>query len=845
MAKKKVTQKFLIHQIGYPLLCSIVSFSVSMSVYSEETTLQEADFDAVFLMGDAKKIDVSRFKYNNPVLPGEYNVDVYVNNNWFGKRKFIFKTIQNQNNATTCFDLTTLLNFGVKKDALNQSIESIQTDDRCKSIDQWVSNAFYEFDSSSLRLDISIPQIAMQKNAQGYVDPSIWDQGINAGFLSYSASAYRTQNNVSPDTSNAFMSIAAGWNLAGWQLRHFGQWQWTNTQSADQKQSKYNTTSTYIQKAFPNYRGVLTFGDSHTNGEVFDSIGYRGVDFSSDDRMLPNSMQGYAPQIRGNAKTTAKVEIRQQGQLIYQTTVSPGPFEINDLYPTGFGGAIDVTVIESDGQIQKFAVPYASVVQMLRPHMNRYSLTFGQFRDKAVNLSPMIFQGKYQHGLNNYVTGYMGLQATTDYFAATIGSAFSTPIGAISIDATQAQTQVNHERQSGQSFKISYSKLITPTRTNLTLAAYRYSTENFYNLRDAILIKDLTRQNISASSVGKQRGEFQMTLNQSLPGVWGNVYVIASWQDYWNRNETAQQYQIGYSNQLKSITYGISAMQRQLQSTVQQSSQRDTEYLFTLSFPLSSKKYSANVNASIADANQTLGVSGIANDRLQYGAAVTRQDNNNTSWNLNGAYKTNYATFGMSYNQSNAIKQTMLNIRGSIIGHSKGVLFGADQGQTMAIVYAPDAAGAKVNNATGLHINHAGYALVPYLTPYRLNDVVLDPQDMSSHVELEETSQRIAPYAGAISKINFGTKSGYAIYIESKRIDQSTLPFAAEVYNANNEIVGMVAQGSLVYVRSKDAAGDLTVKWGSELSEQCHIQYNIQDQVQQEANMIMTEAICK
>ena len=63
--------------------------------------------------------------------------------------------------------------------------------------------------------------------------------------------------------------------------------------------------------------------------------GYRGIDFSSDDRMLPN-MLGYAPRIR--VKTNAKVEVRQQGQLIYQTTVAPGNFEINDLYPTGLVG---------------------------------------------------------------------------------------------------------------------------------------------------------------------------------------------------------------------------------------------------------------------------------------------------------------------------------------------------------------------------------------------------------------------------------------------------------------------------------------------------------------------------
>lgn len=58
-----------------------------------------------------------------------------------------------------------------------------------------------------------------------------------------------------------------------------------------------------------------------SSGDIFDSVGYRGVDFSSDERILPSSMLGYAPQIRGMAKTNAKIEIWQKDQLIYQSSV--------------------------------------------------------------------------------------------------------------------------------------------------------------------------------------------------------------------------------------------------------------------------------------------------------------------------------------------------------------------------------------------------------------------------------------------------------------------------------------------------------------------------------------------
>ena len=52
---------------------------------------------------DAQKVDISRFKYGNPVLPGEYNVDVYVNGQWFGKRRMVFKALDPNKNAVTCF----------------------------------------------------------------------------------------------------------------------------------------------------------------------------------------------------------------------------------------------------------------------------------------------------------------------------------------------------------------------------------------------------------------------------------------------------------------------------------------------------------------------------------------------------------------------------------------------------------------------------------------------------------------------------------------------------------------------------------------------------------------------
>ncbi|ENV56537.1 hypothetical protein F951_02235 [Acinetobacter soli CIP 110264] len=850
--KRQEPYKLLKRHIFYYLASGVVTMTMPVFVHAEETAASapvEAEFDSAFLIGDAKKVDISRFKYGNPVLPGEYNVDVYVNGQWFGKRRMVFKALDStQQNAMTCFTGMNLLEYGVKQEILSKHGPVQKENNTCYKIEDWVENAFYEFDNSRLRVDISIPQVALQKNAQGYVDPSVWDRGINAGFLSYNGSAYKTftNSNNRSETSNAFMGITAGLNLGGWQLRHNGQWQWQDTPAENQSKSSYEETSTYLQRAFPKYRGVLTLGDSFTNGEVFDSYGYRGIDFSSDDRMLPNSMLGYAPRIRGNAKTNAKVEVRQQGQLIYQTTVAPGNFEINDLYPTGFGGEIEVTVIEANGEIQKFAVPYASVVQMLRPGVNRYSLTIGQFRDNDIDINPWIVQGKYQQGINNYLTGYTGIQASENYTALLLGAAFATPIGAVAFDVTHSEADFEKQAsQSGQSFRLSYSKLISPTNTNLTLAAYRYSTENFYKLRDALLIRDLEDKGINTYAAGRQRSEFQITLNQGLPEGWGNFYMVGSWVDYWNRSETTKQYQVGYSNNYHGLTYGLSAINRQVEYGSNTQS-RDTQYLMTLSFPMNFKRNSVNVNITASEDSRTVGASGTVGDRFSYGASMSHQDYTNPSFNVNGRYRTNYATVGGSYSVADSYQQAMMSLSGSVVAHSEGVLFGPEQGQTMVLVHAPEAAGAKVSNTVGLSINKAGYAVVPYVTPYRLNDITLDPQEMSSKVELEETSQRIAPFAGAIAKVDFATKTGYAVYINTKTVDGNSLPFAAQVFNPKDEAVGIVAQGSMIYLRTPQAQDRLYVKWGDESNERCSVEYNVSNQLQnKQQSVVMTEAVCK
>ena len=144
----------------------------------------------------------------------------------------------------------------------------------------------------------------------------------------------------------------------------------------------------------------LSAGDGYTQSGVFDSVNFRGVQLYSDDSMLPESVRGFAPVVRGIAQSNAQVTIRQGGNIIWQSYVPPGPFVIDDLYPTAASGDLDVAVREADGSVHQFIQPFSAVPVMQREGQFKYALAVGQYR--AANdqdKEPTFLQTTLSYGL--------------------------------------------------------------------------------------------------------------------------------------------------------------------------------------------------------------------------------------------------------------------------------------------------------------------------------------------------------------------------------------------------------------------------------------------------------------
>lgn len=827
------------------LLCLAISATFPFYVCAESTTSandqpenEEAiEFNDQFLLSGSTNIDINRFAHGNPVLPGTYRTKINLN----GKLKSTVEVTFKDNGtprATPCITKLLLAQAGIDTSALTEESEDDAT---CIDIKKTFPGATVSYDSGKQAMDLNFPQIYVLKRPAGYVDPSLWEDGIPAALLSYDMNAWHSESNGSTSES-AYMGLRYGLNMGPWRLRSRGNLNWDKDNG-----TKYSSQDIYLQRDVTPLSAQFVIGDSYTRGEAFDSLSLRGTRMYSDDRMLPMGSTGYAPVIRGVANSNAKVSVTQSGNKIYETTVPPGSFEINDLSTTGYGNDLLVTIEEADGSKRSFTVPFSSVTQMLRPGATRWDVGLGELNDDSLIDTPKVGYGTLYYGLNNTFTGYIGAQySDMDFYAGILGLAMNTWIGAFALDATQSHADIEGlDTLSGQSYRLTYSKMIEATDTSFNVAAYRFSTEDYLSLNDAAQLQDsIKRQKYSNRSYDsnealyadyqRTKNQVQISLNQPLTSGennFGSLYVSGTWEDYWNATGSTSNYNIGYNN---SFTYGSYSLS--LQRTYDQYGKKDDSVYLSMSIPLNVFSHNNagtrsggfnNINMGIRSdlkggTNFNTSAGGNTEDnKVSY--SVSASSNSGNYGDLNqisgyGSLNSAYGPLGLSasFGDDNS-KQYSASYNGGMVLHSGGIAFAPGSigdSDALALVKASGAKGAGIGFGSS-EIGDSGYGILPYMSAYRENRVYLDITTLENDVEITNTSEITVPRSGSVVLVNFETNEGRSLILELQRTDKGFIPLGADVLNEKNESVGTVGQAGQAYVRGVEDQGVLHVVWGN------------------------------
>lgn len=842
-ARKTNSTLFHLSQVAQ---CILLSIAFSQIAYAEQN--DDVIFNTDFMRSD---VDVSAYSRGNPVPAGEYSVELYVNERWKGKTNVTFKMTEEKSTiAKPCFDLNLVAKLGIDIERIKpETLEKLKSDHACVQPQDIATDLVANYDVSMQRINLQSPQIYLVRNARGYVSPELWDNGITAATLQYDYNAYHSEMSGSDSISTQYLGLQGGFNWDVWRLRYRGSFNWTEGQGWN-----YDNTNTYLERAIVPLRSKLVLGESSTDGQVFDSIAFRGVMLMSDDRMYTDSQRGFAPLINGIANTNALVRISQRGIRIYESTVPPGPFVIDDLYPTGTGGDLLVTVKEADGSEHSFTVTFASIAELLRPGTTRYSVMGGRYHNTTINEEPEIMMGTLRHGFTNLITGYTGLLGGEDYQSAVAGVALNTGVGAISADIAHARTKLYDETSAeGQSFRLSFAKILPVTNTNITLASYRYSSSGYYDMNDAMLLRDSQRRSHSGyySSSINRKNRIQLSAAQNISDTWGSFNISASTQDYWNRNGQDTEYQIGYSNGFKWFTLNVNANRSRDLDT----GKWDNKIAVGISLPLGESAHTAYLSSTYVQERDHRGLQNsiagtLGSDRQYNYNAFASVDHYKDSADKNtggvsGNWTSPWSTVGGSFSAGNGYQQYSMNMSGGAIAWRNGIVLTPIMGDTMAVIEAENAGGAKITSNSSLRLNNSGKAAVPYLTPYRQNTIELDPKGLSNDVSLDVTSQNSVPTAGAVVLMKYKTDTGHSALLNINHSGE-VLPFGSSIYDETDNNVGYITQGGQGFVRVKNESGRLYVQWGNNGSQRCSFHYQLPQKRTTSINdMPLINAVCQ
>ena len=743
--------------------------------------------------------------------PGRYRVQLTLNFDTLPEQEIDFVEAADGKGLQACLTADLLRSLNLREQALEAPLPD---DERCLDLARLLPQASADFNAAQLHLALSIPQIALRQDRSGSIPEQRWSNGINAAFINYQASAQHSSQRDGRNSSSQDLYLNSGINLGAWRLR--------SKQALRQEPDgarQWTRSDTYAQRDLPGLNANLTLGETFTNSEMFRSVRFTGAQLASDSGMLPDTLQQYAPVIRGVAQSRAKVEVLHNGYPIYATYVAPGPYAIDDLSVGSSHGELEVVITEADGQVRRFTQPYSTMGSLLREGIWRYGATVGRYEGAEQLDNPAFWQATLARGGAWDTTLYGGLLSSEYYNASVLGLARDIgSLGALSFDVTRANSDLGHElgKVQGHSFTLRYGKSFQ-TRTNLRFAGYRYSTQGYRDFDEAV------QQRSNASDYrGNRRSRLEASVYQNV-GDRSSLSLTFSQDTYWQTSHERRQYQLQYNTRLGKVGVNLFATQ-----ALNSSSSDNRSFGLSLSLPLDfgrQQRASFDLRHDNGSYSERASLNGaLLDNQLSYNTALTHDDHGRKSAALSMAYQGSRASVGMGYTEASEYRSLSLNASGAVLLHGDGVALGSHLGETTALVHVPDVPGVGVQNSPATRTDAQGYALIPYLRPYRLNALVLQTDDLSPEVVIGNASQQVVPRRGAVVKATFNAEHVSRLVLTLLQADGQPVPFGAQVVDADGETLGVVGQAGQALVSTRKAGHQqVQVLWGGAADNTCQL----------------------
>ena len=776
---------------------------------------QEFEFNTDVLdLKDRQNLDLGVFASANFIMPGEYTLMVHLNRETLTEFPVVFFTPDDDpKSSLACLSPALVNELGLKEQAIKEL--TWWRDGACLELSS-IAGMQVRGDLGTSGLYLSIPQDQLEYTAPNWDPPSRWDDGITGALFDYNFNA-QTSDRKGKRSDNLNGNGTVGFNMGAWRLR--GDWQSQMQRSAGQEsQQQFAWSRFYALRALPSLRSSLVVGEGYLDSDMFGSFRYTGASLSSNDNMLPPNLRGYAPEVAGVARTNARVVISQQGRVLYNTQVPPGPFRIQDLNDA-VSGQLDVRVEEQDGSVQDFSVDTASIPYLTRPGSVRYKLAGGKPSDWEHQIDgPMFATGEFSWGVSNGWSLYGGSLGAKDYGSLAVGVGRDLmSFGAVSVDVTQsrATVQASSSALSGKSYRISYSKRFDEYDSQVTFAGYRFSEENYMSMNEFIEARRGDRP------LNRSKNMYTTTLSKQFRDAGLSVYFNYSHQTYWD-SQASDRFSLSMSRYfdvggLKNLSLSLTAYQNKSNGTSD-----DGAYL-SVSIPWGGTgSVSYNASANGGNSSHTMSYYDSLDERNQYMLSAGKTSSGETASGFfshqgdlaqvvaSGSYQTNeYTSAGLSVQGGATITgQGAALHRNSVMGGTRLLV------DTLGVADVPVRGSGPVTRT-----NRFGKAVITDINSYYRNQTSIDLDALPDDVEATQSIIQTTLTEGAIGYRRFDVIAGARGMVTILMADRDAPPFGATAKNSRGQDTGIVGEEGWTYLSGMQPGETMTLNWGG--SDHC------------------------
>ncbi|CAH0279858.1 fimbria/pilus outer membrane usher protein [Pseudomonas brassicacearum] len=621
-----------------------------------------------------------------------------------------------------------------------------------------------------------------------------WTSGGMAGVINYDALMV---NGSAAGQSSQYRSLGTelGFNAGDWVVRS------RQNYSSFAGVTRFETLYTQASKTWERYGAQVQLGQLNMRSSLFAGEPFFGAQILPETALSQASGGvGGGALVQGLAYSTARVEVRQSGVVIFNTLVPAGPFTLSDLPLLSQRLDLEVSVLEENGERRDFRVPAANLRPVSLRSAPSYALAVGKVRrlnnDERDTPSFFALSRDWRFGQATQLSG--GVMGADEYRSMGWGieqaltrnmTARFQQLGSRTARGTQG-----HDLQAALNTVLNDGFSIGLT-TGRRSRGFRHLAETGVDVgTDDRLAWAERHWAISLRHADPRWGALSGSLTRYSGAMGRNAARISTaWSRTFDRTTLSLNVQHDHVGQARNT--GISA---------------------NLSVPLGRSRRISTFVRRDDDRGLRTGAryTEQVSDSLGYSVGVDRPASGQNALNARLSALPRYTSVDIGLSRSGAGAQHYdLALRGGLALHEDGVTPSPyPLRDTFGLIKVGDDAGVRIGTPHGpVWTDAGGRAVASSLSAYQASRIEIDTSSLPRNLDVPNGFQEVRAARGAVPRLDFQTGSVRRLMLSIRTDEGVPVSKGLGVYDEHDQYLTTVVDTGLVYLDNAPAVVRLRV----------------------------------